>query len=395
MTTAQATKRFEMVAVPQPKSRSSAKTSYAIGVRSTQAGAAYVLGADGPEHRPVEKLYFTAGDKEFLIDVAAETLTVADKAMMRVTIFPIDINAMSGHVIEHGEMFTVVLADATRTERPLKVNRWVAATAPEFERETLPDYVATADSIAVSISATIEEATRSGNIKTHDFEVTPNTPALSKADATVQPVIDLRDRAAIEGVGTGAVDGEVEIAASDETAELDLDNDGSVKVIVPDPVTGARYIGRQWRKNQAKKDALTLAALKAAEFRVVVLEMDNGKSATIALNDANGLPVMSITSKPGKPQIDRYLTADTWNERFGPGTSLHFRTHSTLDGQPAPERGDLSTAPISRVTTTADFVRDASKVANVEVTDALARHRKLVAASTKRHDQSLVRNICR
>lgn len=414
MTTAQAIRRFEMVAVPQAKPRPSSSTSYALGVRSAQRGAAYVIGADGPQHMPIEKLYFAAGDKEFEVDLVAETLTVADKSKMRVTIYPVDIKAMNGHVIEHGETFTVVLADAARTERPLKVNRWVAATAPTFERETLPDYVTATDDLAVSISATIEEASLAGHVKMQTFDTTAPAVETRSDVATKEPIVDLRSLSApgapnfttthVVDIRTGSTPEETSEEIVDEPVD-EFEIDGSVEVVVPDPVTGAHYQGRQWRKDRSRKDALTLAALRAHDYRVVVLEMDEGQSATIALNDANGLPMMSIVTRPGNPPTERYLTEQTWNERFGPGTSFEFTTQSTLDGSPAPENArrssektsrKLSTPAISRVTATSDLIREMSH-ARGETTDALTKHRKLLVAQSKRrehtNDYSLSRGI--
>jgi len=391
MTTAQATKKFEMVAVSEPKASPSEASRYALGVRSASDNAAYTVGGDGPAHMPVEKLYFTAGEQEFAIDVNAKTLTVAEKATMRVVVIPIDIEAMSGHIIEQGETFTVVIADAARTEQSVKVGRWVAATAPTFERDTLPHFVTAAEGIAVSIDNTVQQAERAGNVKVQQFASTPAAETSAVVDIRTEPETE----SPLPEIKTGEL---LDISEHDELdgeVEDNFDNDESMEVVAPDPLSGARYKARQWCKNLAKKDALTLLRLRNHGFRVVIMEMENDQSATIALNDPKGLPVMSITTN-GKPAKEFYLTEKTWSQRFGPTDSFQFGVDSALDGSAVPNHTKtLSTSAITRITATSDLLRgkELAHASKGTVTDALANHRRHIAARGTKNRESLVRNF--
>lgn len=390
MSTAGSPQGYEMVAVPQPRTGSGAH-KFALAVRSTQEGASYVVGADGPAHMPVDKLYFTSGEKEFEVDLTHRTLTVADKASFRVTIFPIDVEAMNGRAIQHGNAFQIVLADEDRTERPLKVDRWVAATEPQFEREDLPNYVSGVDKISMSISATVKEAERAGNVKVQTFESTPvvETPQPTTTSAP-EKVVDIREAAPKPEI------------SREEAALLDIDSpvhpkdalneaDKSLAVIVDDPNTGMRFWAREWQEDLSEEHELTLLRLRNLGYRVVILEMDGGRSASIALTDKNELPVLTITSRSDRPPVERFLTEETWNQRFSPNKPFNFTVESMLDGSPAPEQGSLSTPSVSRITATADRITG-SVDARYKISRTLARHRNALSSKSLEKGRSLARS---
>lgn len=372
---------YQTVAVVQPRSEEE-PNQYAVGVRSMAAGSGWQIGSPGPGHLPVEKIYFTSGNKELELNLQDSTLTIADKSNLRVLVFPVDVSAMQGHVIGQNQEFTVVLGDEDHTQRQLKVNRWVAATTETFTKDKLPTEIKHADGIALSISNAVLEAERLGTKEVHTFGQ-DQEQTIDVTEQSAQQVVDVREAA--EEVS-------VELTEEDIAQAQDaLEDNGSVTVVLPDPSSGARYWASEWTKDESKETELTLQQLRAEQYRVVVLEMANDKSAVVALNDPRGLPVLSISKKPGKPPVERYLTEDTWNERFGPGTSLHFRVESDLAGGPVEERGDLSTPTIVRVTATKELMKEKS-INGHKISDALAKHRRRSADRTDEYKKSLVRS---
>jgi hypothetical protein len=345
----------ELVAVPDAHATVDPHyIRYRLGMRNKKPGAAFTLGETGPNGQTFPWVYVQGEGATYEIDLLDGELTVTTKPndQIQAVVYKINVDEMTGQEIAEGKPVRIVFAyDEPMVDETTPIEKWVATTGPRYGKE-LHDRLGRQEDLLADQQYEIEEAKkleRFGNAsraprtaeplhgrRATEVEVESGDIVV---DATQAGLIDLTTQMTPEPVAEPAVVN----AANDE---IDLDAEEPEAVQIPDPQSGAIYVGRRWKRGQRT----TLRSLKNASYRVAVLVLHSGQSATIVLQHPKGLPAIQLTTKNGI--VRQYLSEQAWDESLEPGKNVALPVSEPMDGDRPIPRGYIPLSNIEEVAAT-------------------------------------------
>lgn len=357
----------ELVAVPDPAATSSdGAVRYRLGMRPNRDDAVFEIGSTGPNGQTFPWIVAKGGNATYEIDLLDGELTVTtrvgEEANVQAVVYKIDVEAMTGQKMRKGEPVRIVFAYEQRlADGTTPLDEWVATTGPRYVEE-LHTRLGQLDTSIADMQADIDEAKENGRFglasraprSAVPLHIYDQQKELAEAEARMSQAALAADEAVLEDEAIDLTEPEIEIEDPEP-------------VIVPDPNSGARYVGRRWKRRRRT----TLRHLKDASYRVAVLVLHNGESATIVLQHPKDLPAIQMTSKHGI--VRQYLEESAWDVVLAPGEKVTFDVHSPMEGDREIPRGYLSTAVVEEIVATGPHAKEG---VDYPKSDALARFRE-------------------
>ncbi len=348
----------ELVAVPDAEASMDGESSrYRLGVRPTSPEASFTLGEEGPNGQTFPWIYLRGeGGVAYEIDLLDGELTVTsrpDGSNVQAVIYKIDVESMTGQQVKEGEALRIVFAyDALSIDDTAQVDSWVATTGPRYIEE-LRTRLGTTDSVVIEMQSDIgaaKEGGRFGEASRAPRSAQPLHASQNFDDVfgEVQADVSLDSNAGmIDLTAAARPKGPLaEASAVLDDAEDGLTGDDPDAIQIVDPATGVTYVGRKWRRGQQT----TFRSLKNASYRVAILTLVNGESATVVLQHPKGVPAMQLTTRHGV--VRQFLDDKSWDQPLKPGTPLILHVSGPMNGDRPIPRGFIPMAPVAEVAAT-------------------------------------------
>lgn len=335
----------QLVAVPDAEATMDGEAArYRLGVRPTSPDGSFTLGETGPNGQSFPWIYLRGGGGvTYEIDLIDGELTVTsrpDGTNVQAVVYKIDVESMTGQTVKEGEAVRIVFAyDELLADDTAPIDGWVATTGPRYIEE-LRARLGVTDTVVVEMQTDVTAAKESGRYG-----------EASRAPRSAQPLNGEKQINIMQATGpidmsmltTPVSAPQPEVVEAIEE-ELDFDEPDAVQIL--DPATGIIYVGRKWRRGQQT----TLRNLRNASYRVAILTLLNGESATVVLQHPKGVPAMQLTTRHGV--VRQFLTDKAWDQPVVPGKPLTVDVSGPMDGERAIALSTIPMAPIGEVVAT-------------------------------------------
>lgn len=389
-------KARHLVAVRDPNATHDGVTPFRLGLLGEAEGDVFDIGQDGPAGQALPYLYLSSGETRYEIDLTEGELTVAttlaDGRRQAVT-YCIDVSAMKGQSVQPGQPVTVVfLYNERSVDETAPVDEWLATTGPQYGAD-LPDRL----KITSELVAEFQQAAHIAEIEGRAGRATraPRTAEPLGANAERSNAVSTSPaRAETASPLPGLIDlssapAEASAAPVDVDEEIDLrDAPDPEPVLIHDPLTGETYLGRTWRRSRQRT---SYRDMRDAGYRVAVLSLHNGQSATVVLQHPRGLPAMQLTTRNGTTA--QFLTAEAWDVVIEPGARHQVQVAGPIGSEPV--AGDvITTAPIDRLDGTGPAL-EPGQTADYEASNALVDFRARSADLDERRRRTSGRSLSR
>ena len=338
----------ELVAVPDAEATMQGESSrYRLGVRPTSPEATFTVGETGPNGQNFPWIYLRGdGGATYEIDLIDSELTVTsrpDGTNVQAVVYKIDVEAMTGQVIKEGEALRITFAYDTKSiDETAEIEGWVATTGPRYIEE-LRARLGKTDSVVVEMQTDVGAAKATGRFGEASRAPRSAQPIGGEQEFDIYSTIGRFDAASSQPAPAVDIESDDAIEETDGLDEEVIEPD-AVQII--DPATGIVYVGRKWRRGQKT----TFRNLRNASYRVAILMLVNGESATVVLQHPKGVPAMQLTTRHGV--VRQFLDDKAWDQPLIPGSPLTVNVTEPMDGDRPIPRGMVAMAPVDEVVAT-------------------------------------------